>query len=334
MIIVRTPFRISFFGGGTDFPHWYKENRGAVISTTIDKFCYISCRRLPPFFEYKHRIVYSKQESISEIDEIIHPAAREVFRFMNITEGLEIHHDGDLPARTGIGSSSAFTVGLLHALYAFKGRMVTKRRLALEAIHIEQDMIKENVGSQDQVAVAFGGLNKITFSGDHDDNHEIEVTPITINHARLQDFQKHLMLFFTGFTRIASDIEGEKIKQISDKKKELSTLHSLVDEAIDILNKGNDLADFGKLLHESWNLKKRLSDKVSNSHVDDIYKTALKNGAIGGKILGAGGGGFMLFFVKPGNREKLRQALGHLLHVPFRFDTTGSQVIYYSESGV
>lgn len=330
MIIVRTPFRISFFGGGTDFPYWYKENIGAVLSTTIDKFCYISCRRLPPFFEYKHRIVYSRQESVNETDEIIHPAAREVFRFMNIAEGLEIHHDGDLPARTGLGSSSAFTVGLLHALHAFKGKIVTKRRLALEAIHVEQDMIKENVGSQDQVAVAFGGLNKIAFSG----NHEIEVAPITINQARLQDFQSHLMLFFTGFTRLASEIEGDKMKQILNKKKELTTLHSMVDEAINILNEDNDLTDFGKLLHESWILKKRLSDKVSNSHVDDIYKTALKNGAIGGKILGAGGGGFMLFFVKPNDRDKLRETLAHLLHVPFRFDMTGSQVVYYSESGV
>lgn len=330
MIIVRTPFRISFFGGGTDFLHWYKENSGAVLSTTIDKFCYLSCRRLPPFFQYKHRIVYSKEEAVDEIDEICHPAAREVFRFMNVTDGVEIHHDGDLPARTGLGSSSAFTVGLLHALHALKGKMITKKRLALEAIHIEQDMIKENVGSQDQVAVAFGGLNKITFSGDH----EIEVTPITIRQTRLSDFQSRLMLFFTGFTRNASEIEGEKMKQISNKKKELSILHSLVGEAIDILNGDADLADFGKLLHESWMLKKSLSDKVSNEHIDNIYETALKNGAIGGKILGAGGGGFMLFFVKPDARDKLREALRHLLHVPFRFDTTGSQVIYYSESGV
>lgn len=330
MIIVRAPFRISFFGGGTDLPVWYKENAGAVLSTTIDKYCYISCRRLPPFFEYKHRIVYSKYEHVNKIDEIIHPAVRETFRFMNVTEGLEIHHDGDLPSRTGLGSSSAFTVGLLHALYALNGKIVTKKRLAFEAIHIEQEMIKENVGSQDQVAVAFGGLNKITFSGDH----EIEVTPITIRQTRLQEFQSRLMLFFTGFTRNASEIEGEKMKQISNKKKELSILHSLVGEAIDILNGDADLADFGKLLHESWMLKKSLSDKVSNEHIDNIYETALKNGAIGGKILGAGGGGFTLFFVKPDARDKLREALRHLLHVPFRFDTTGSQVIYYSESGV
>lgn len=329
MIIVRAPFRISFFGGGTDLPNWYKENSGAVISTTIDKFCYISCRLLPPFFDYKHRIVYSKQESVNEIDDIIHPAVRETFRFMNVTDGLEIHHDGDLPSRTGLGSSSAFTVGLLHALYALNGKIVTKKRLALEAIHIEQEMIKENVGSQDQVAVALGGLNKITFSG----NHNIDVTPITINQAKLQDFQSHLMLFFTGFTRFASDIEAEKIKQISEKQKELTALRGLVDEAVDILNGDRDLLDFGKLLHESWILKKRLSDKVSTSHIDDVYETAMKNGSIGGKILGAGGGGFILFFVKPEERERLRKGLKDLLHVPFSFDNTGSQIIFYSESG-
>ena len=330
MIICRSPFRISFFGGGTDFSVWYKENGGAVLSTTIDKYCYISCRRLPPFFEYKHRIVYSKYEHVNKIDEIVHPAVRETFRFMNINEGLEIHHDGDLPARAGLGSSSSFTVGLLQALYALKGKMITKKRLALEAIYIEQEMIKEHVGSQDQVAVAFGGFNKIIFSG----QHNIEVNPITLSKTRAQLFQDHLMLFFTGFSRFASEIEEAKIKQISNKKNELSSLHNMVEEAINILNGEGDIFDFGKLLHESWKLKKSLSDKVSTSHIDDIYETGIKNGAIGGKLLGAGGGGFMLFFVKPEDRDKLRQALGHLLHVPFRFDTTGSQIIYYSESGI
>ena len=330
MIICRTPFRISFFGGGTDIPAWYKENGGAVISTTVDKYCYISCRRLPPFFEYKHRIVYSKYEHVNKIDEILHPAVRETFRFMNINEGLEIHHDGDLPARSGIGSSSSFTVGLLHVLYALKGKMITKKRLALEAIYIEQEMIKEHVGSQDQIAVAFGGFNTILFSG----QHNIEVNPITLSKTRVQLFQDHLMLFFTGFSRFASEIEEAKIKQISNKKNELSLLHNMVEEAINILNREGDIVDFGRLLHESWRLKKSLSDKVSTSHIDDIYETGIKNGAIGGKLLGAGGGGFMLFFVKPGDRDRLKQALGQLLHVPFRFDTTGSQIIYYSESGV
>lgn len=330
MIISRTPFRISFFGGGTDFPIWYKDNYGAVISTTIDRYCYISCRQLPPFFEYKHRIVYSKYEYVNKIDEIIHPAVRETFRFMNIDEGLEIHHDGDLPAMTGLGSSSSFTVGLLHALYALKGKMVTKKRLALESIHIEQDLIKESVGSQDQVAVAFGGLNKITFSG----NHNIDITPLTIGEKRKQALQDHLMLFFTGFARFASDIEADKIKKISKKKNDLSALYGMVDEAIRILSEDGSLIDLGKMLHESWKIKKSLSEKVSTSHIDDIYETAIRNGAIGGKILGAGGGGFVLFFTRPEERERLRKALGSLLYVPFRFDTTGSQIIFYSETGV
>lgn len=330
MIISRTPFRVSFFGGGTDFPVWYKEKAGAVLSTTIDKYCYISCRRLPPFFEYKHRIVYSKHEHINEIEEIIHPAVKEIFRFMNIKEGLEIHHDGDLPARTGLGSSSSFTVGLLHALYALRGKVVSKEKLARDSIYIEQEMIRENVGSQDQMAVAFGGLNKITFNG----NHNIVVTPMTLTQERLQEFQNCLMLFFTGFTRFASEIESEKIKQIKRNESELKRMYEMVDEAINILNGEDDIFDFGKMLHESWKLKKYLSDKVSTPHIDNIYETAIRHGAIGGKILGAGGGGFILFFTPPENRDRLKDGLKNLLHVPFHFDTTGSQIIFYSESGV
>ncbi len=330
MIISRTPFRISFFGGGTDFPTWYKYNCGAVISTTIDKYCYISCRKLPPFFEHKHRIVYSKYEHVNECNDIVHPSVRETFRFMKVTDGLEIHHDADLPARSGLGSSSSFTVGLLHALYALKGKIVSKKRLALEAIHIEQEMIEENVGSQDQVAAAFGGFNKIVFMGDS----KIDVTPLTLTKQRLREFQECLMLFFTGFSRFASDIEGDKIKQVKKRENELKTIYEMVDESINILNSKIPIENVGKMLYESWKLKKSLSDKVSNSHIDGIYEVALKNGAIGGKILGAGGGGFILFFVKPEERDRLRQSLGSLLHVPFSFDTSGSQIIFYSESGV
>lgn len=330
MITSRVPFRISFFGGGTDFPVWYNENGGAVLSTTIDKYCYINCRKLPPFFEYKHRIVYSKYEHVSDIDNIVHPAVRETFRFMGIDAGLEIHHDGDLPARTGLASSSSFTVGLLHALYALKGRMVTKKKLALEAIHIEQNMIRENVGSQDQVAVAFGGFNKISFGG----VNNIEVTPIIMGSDRLKQFQDNLMLFFTGFTRYATEIEKDKIKQIDKKKKELKLMHEMVNRAIDILNGEGPLNDFGRLLHENWELKRSLSSKVSTPQIDDIYRKARKNSAIGGKLLGAGGGGFMLFFVESGDRARLREALKDLLFVPFKFDTTGSQIIFYSESEV
>lgn len=330
MIITRTPFRISFFGGGTDFPSWYKENAGAVLSTTIDKYCYISCRRLPPFFEHKHRIVYSKSELINTIDEIMHPAVREAFRFMKIKEGLEVHHDGDLPARSGIGSSSAFTVGLLHALYAFQGKLVSKKKLALDAIHVEQDMIKENVGSQDQVIAAFGGLNRISFSG----NHNIEVTPIAMTLDRLRLFQNHLLLFFTGLTRTAAKIEKEKIKKFKNKIDELKTLHSFVDESINIINSRGNILDFGKLLHESWKIKRSLSDKVSNPIIEDIYRSAIRSGAIGGKVLGAGGGGFVLFFVRPQDRNKIIRTLRPMLYVPFHFETLGSQVIYYSQSGV
>jgi D-glycero-alpha-D-manno-heptose-7-phosphate kinase len=330
MIITRTPFRISFFGGGTDFPDWYKKNGGAVLSTTIDKYCYISCRKLPPFFNYKHRIIYSKYEQVNKVDEINHPAVREAVRFMNISDGLEIHHDGDLPARSGLGSSSAFTVGLLHALYALKGKILTKKKLALDAIYVEQKMIKENVGSQDQVAVAFGGLNKIIFNGENN----IDITPITISMSRTNEFQKHLSLFFTGLTRTASKIEKGKIKLLNKRQVELKAIQEMVDEAVRILDGQSDLLNFGKLIHESWKLKKSLSDKVTNDEIDEIYATATRNGAIGGKILGAGGGGFILFFSPPECVEKLKHSLSKLLHVPFRFDTTGSQVIFYSESGV
>lgn len=329
MIISRTPFRISFFGGGTDYPAWYRENEGAVLSTTIDKYCYISCRRLPPFFEYKHSIIYSKQEYVKTIDEIVHPSVRETFRFLNITDGVVVHHDGDLPARSGLGSSSSFTVGLVHALYALQGKMITKKKLFLDAIHIEQDKIKENVGSQDQVAVSLGGLNKIYFSG----NHNIEVRPVIIKGSRLIEFQRHLMLFFTGFTRTASEIAKDKISQIPNKKGELKELRRMVDEAVNILSDGRDLTEFGYLLNESWKLKKSLSNMVSNSHIDDIYQRAVKAGAVGGKILGAGGGGFILFFVKPELQSKVKEVLSSLLYVPFRFDNTGSQIIYYSDSG-
>jgi D-glycero-alpha-D-manno-heptose-7-phosphate kinase len=329
MIITRTPFRISFFGGGTDFPAWYKLNGGSVLSTTIDKYCYINCRHLPPFFSHKHRIVYSKYEHVNNIDEIIHPAVRETFRFMNITRGIELHHDGDLPARAGLGSSSAFTVGLLHALYGLSGKIISKKRLSLEAIHIEQNMIKESVGSQDQVAAAFGGFNKITFQ---DDRH-IEVTPLTISKAKLDLLQDHLMLFFTGTTRFATDIEKEKIDNLSRKTDVLNGLSNLTGCAMDVLNDDADLLDFGRLLHEGWTLKKALSEGVSNAFIDDVYDTAIKNGAIGGKLLGAGGGGFILFFVRIDQRERLKAALSHLLHVPFRFENLGSQIIYYREIG-
>jgi D-glycero-alpha-D-manno-heptose-7-phosphate kinase len=329
MIITRTPFRISFFGGGTDFPVWYQEHGGAVLSTTIDKYCYVHCRKLPPFFDCKHKIVFfSKQEAFNEIDEIEHPAVRETYRFMNVKEGLVMQHDGDLPSHSGLGSSSAFTVGLLNALYALQGKMISKKQLAFEAIHVEQDMIKEAVGSQDQIASAFGGFNKIVFS-----LNNIEVNPLTISNEKIAQLHSHLMLFFTGFARFAVEIETEKLQNLDQKKHKLRAMQRLVDSAIDILSDGVDgYDDFGRLLHENWMLKKSLSDKVSTSQIDEIYAKGMAAGALGGKILGAGGGGFILFYIAPERQEQLKSALSPLLHVPFRFDTLGSQVIYYAVS--
>ncbi len=329
MIITRTPFRISFFGGGTDFPAWYRENGGAVLSTTIDKYCYVSLRKLPPFFDYKHKTVFfSKQEAFNEIDEIQHPAVRETYRFMDVQDGLVMQHDGDLPSHSGLGSSSAFTVGLLHALYALRGKMVSKKRLALEAIHIEQEMIGEAVGSQDQMASAFGGLNRINFSA----HNSIEVKPFIITAEKSAHLQNSLMLFFTGFARFAVEIEKDKLQQLDNNKHVLSLMHSIVDAAAEILDGPvSKYDDFGALLHESWLLKKRLSKKVSTDAIDDIYARGMNSGALGGKILGAGGGGFILFFVRPEDRERLRQGLDPLLHVPFRFDALGSQIIYFTE---
>jgi D-glycero-alpha-D-manno-heptose-7-phosphate kinase len=324
MIISRTPFRVSFFGGGTDYNGWFNENHGAVLATTIDKYCYISCRYLPPFFEHKSRIIYSKMEHVHGIDDIDHPSVREVLRFLKINEGIEIHHDGDLPARTGLGSSSAFTVGLLNSLYALKGQITTKERLAKEAIHVEQDLIKENVGCQDQMLAAYGGFNFIEFGGPH----HLRVQPMTLPPEKFNFLQDHLMLFFTGFSRTASQVAEAQIKNIGNKKAELTRMYELVHEAMDVLNSTNPLK-FGLLLDESWRLKRTLSDKVSTGHIDDLYEAATSAGALGGKILGAGGGGFILFFVEPQKKQKVRQALKGLLEVPFKFENLGSQIIFY-----
>lgn len=327
MIITRTPFRISFFGGGTDYPAWYEENGGAVLSTTINKYCHIMCRYLPPFFDYNYLLRYSTREEVKEVSEIVHPSARECLRYLDVSKGVEITHTGDIPARSGIGSSSAFTVGLLQALYALKGKMVTKRNLARDAIHVEQNLIKENVGSQDQVATAFGGFNKIEFSG----ANEFYVSPVTIHEGKLDLLQSHLMLFFTGFSRYASDIAVEQIKQTPRHKAELTAMVEMVDEAIRILDRSSDdLSDFGKLLNESWGLKKKLNGLISNDKIDEVYEIAMKSGALGGKLLGAGGGGFILFFVPPEDHQRIRKSLKNMLYVPFGLEKLGTQVILYS----
>ncbi len=325
MVISRTPFRISFFGGGTDYPAWFRARGGAVLSTTIDKYCYITCRRLPPFFEYKSRIVYSKVELVKANSQIEHPAVRAILDYLKVEEGVEIHHDGDLPARTGLGSSSSFAVGLLHASYALKNAMIDKMRLAREAIHIEQEVLKENVGWQDQVIAACGGLNRIDFTR----GGAVDVTPITLNPARLEVLQSHLLLYFTGFSRIASLIVKEQIERIPDTHSELARLQDMVPEAASLLCSNGNLDEFGRLLHEAWTLKRRLSSKISSPEIDEIYERARSAGALGGKLLGAGGGGFMLLFARPEDQPKIRKRLEKLTMVPFRFETEGSRIIVY-----
>lgn len=298
-----------------------------MLSTAINKYCYITCRYLPPFFDYKYRIRYFQREEANSIDEIQHPSVRECLVFANVSKGVDIVHHADLPAQSGLGSSSTFTVGLLHALYALKHEMPTKRELAINAIRIEQDRMQESVGSQDQTIAAFGGLNRIEFGG----SHEIMVRPMILQPAKMERLEQSLMLFFTGFTRTASDIANEQIRQIPAKKTDLRHMMQLVDEAMDILqDKGDRLDDFGRLLHEQWLIKRGMSAEISNDDIDAIYDAGLKAGALGGKLLGAGGGGFILFFVRPEQQEQVKEALKHLLYVPSRFDHLGSQIIYYS----
>ena len=282
MVISRTPFRISFFGGGTDYPVWYRDHGGTVLGTTIDKYCYLTCRYLPPFFKHRIRLVYSRIENCQSVDDIVHPAVREVLRFSGIERGMEIHHDGDLPARSGMGSSSSFTVGLLHALYALQGQMPSKRQLALESIRIEQELIKETVGSQDQVLAAFGGFNHVVFA----QNGEISVRPVTVSADRLKELNSHLMLFYSGIERTASDIAESYITDLNGKKSQLRIMKDLVDESIAILNGGQDISAFGTLLHEAWQAKRGLSAKVSNTYVDEIYDSGNFERRVRGQVAG------------------------------------------------
>ena len=328
MIITRTPLRISFFGGGTDLPAYYMEHGGAVLSTTIDKYQYITCRKLAPYWAHKHQLRYgSALEEVNEINEIRHPSIRETMRYFNVEYGMDLHYNTDVPARSGMGSSSAFTVGLVNALYGMGGKMPNKKRLASDAIHIEQDMIGEAVGDQDQIAAAFGGLNYITFKK----GGGFFVNPVTIQKTRKEELERHLVLIFTGFQRFATDIEKEKIQNIGDKTASLSTTPETTQDALDIQTATNDLCEFGRLMNRTWELKKSLSSKVSTGAIDAIYDTGLANGAIGGKLLGAGGGGFMLFFCEPDKQPNLITSLKDYLHIPFHFEDNGSQVIYYRE---
>lgn len=331
MIITRTPYRVSFFGGGTDYPGWIRDHGGAVLATAIDKFCYITCRRLPPFFEHKHRIVYSVIENVAGNDEIKHPAVRAALQFENVTEGLEIHHDGDLPARSGLGSSSSFTVGLVHALQALRGNMSNKTQLAKAAIHIEQELLRENVGAQDQILAAYGGLNHVQFLADG----TFDVTPIIVPQQRKEELKSHLMLFFTGFSRFASEIAKSQIANMAAKKKQLMRMQAMVDEGLEIfVNSSTSITAFGELLHEAWQSKRSLSDMVTTPEIDKIYEAARDAGAIGGKLLGAGGGGFMLIFAKPEHHSAIRERLSDLIHVPFDFEESGSRVVLYQPNGL
>lgn len=330
MIITRTPLRISFFGGGTDYPVWFREHGGAVLSTAIDKCCYITSRWLPPFFEYQSRVSYSRIENVNENIDIQHPSVRECLQFLNIKGGVEIHHVADLPARTGLGTSSAFTVGLLLSLYALKNQMRDKNSLAADAIHVEQNLIREAVGSQDQISAAFGGFNRINFNRDG----SFEVKRVLTAPDRLAELEQNLALYFTGFSRIASEIAQEQLKVTPQKTKELQTMLQMVDEAEEILlNPNRSLDEFGRLLHEGWKVKRSLTQKISNSNIDEIYEAGLAAGALGGKLLGAGGGGFMLLYVPPERRETVRARLKNLLCVPFSFSNRGSQVIVYEPEG-
>lgn len=325
MIISRTPFRISFFGGGTDYPTWYQQHGGAVLAATINKYCYLTCRYLPPFFEHRIRVVYSKIENCQKPEEIQHPSARETLRFLRIGRGIEIHHDGDLPGRSGMGSSSAFTVGLLNALYALQGRVVGKKQLATESIHIEQDILKEMVGSQDQVCAAYGGLNRISFL----QNGEFSVQPMTLTNKRIEELNSYLMLFYTGIKRTAATVANSFVPSLADRSTLMGKMRVCVDKGCEILNGNGNLSPFGELLHEAWQAKRALSSKISNKQVDGAYDAARSAGALGGKLLGAGGGGFLLFFAPPSKHAKIRKQLNRLIHVPFKLEFGGSQVIFY-----
>jgi D-glycero-alpha-D-manno-heptose-7-phosphate kinase len=330
VIITSTPLRVSFFGGGTDYPAWSCEHGGAVLSTTIDKYCYINCRWLPPFFEYRSRISYSKVENVGSNDRIQHPSVRACLQFLKIEDGIEIHHVADLPDKAGLGTSSAFTVGLLLALHALTNAIPNKHQLATEAIHVEQNILHEAVGMQDQVAASYGGFNRINFIKDG----SIEVHRVLASEYRLLELEQHLALFFTGFSRTASEIAQDQIRMTPYKTRELDTMLQLVNEAEGVLRSSSTpLTDFGRLLDESWQIKRSLTGKISTPGIDEIYEAGLAAGAIGGKLLGAGGGGFMLFFVPPERQQALRTRLEKLLCVPFSFSTKGSELVVFDTNG-
>lgn len=316
---------MSFFGGGTDFPDYYKEHGGAVLSTTFDKYCYVSVRHLPRFFDYRNEIIYSKVERVEHTADILHPAIRNAMQMMDMHE-LRLTYDADLPARSGLGTSSSFAVGMLNAFYALKGKYASKKQLADGAIYLERELCAETGGIQDQIAAAYGGLNRIDFDADG-----YRVRPVIISPERKRELNDNLMMFFTGFSRFSSDIQEGTKKAIADKTAELEEMRRLVDEAEAVLtDKDRDLSEFGRLLDHTWRLKRGISGGISTDIIDDMYETAKKAGAIGGKLLGAGGGGFLLFYVEKERRAELMEAMKELLYIPFEFENGGSTVIHYS----
>lgn len=327
MIITQTPFRMSFFGGGTDFPDFYKEHGGSVISTTFDKYCYVNVRHLPRFFNYATELSYSKIERVTDVDEIQHPAIREAMKMLDMHE-LRLTYEADLPARSGLGTSSSFAVGMLNAFYALKGKYADKKKLADEAIYLERVLCNESGGVQDQIAAAFGGLNRINFSGTG-----YEVNPVIISPERKKQLNRNLMLFFTGFSRFSSDIQETTQKALSDKQKQLLEMRSLVDDAEKVLTSKMDLNEFGRLLDYTWKLKRGITSHISTNSIDGLYEKGMKAGALGGKLLGAGGGGFLLFYVEEDKQESVRKAVEELLYVPFEFEDSGTRVIHYTPEG-
>jgi D-glycero-alpha-D-manno-heptose-7-phosphate kinase len=329
VIITQTPLRISFLGGGTDYPTYYRQSPqgGATLATSINKYTIITVQRVHQFADYCARVNYSKIESVQSIDEIQHPSARECLRFMGITEGVEIHYVGDLPARTGLGSSSSATVGLLMALHAFKGEMVSREQVAAEATYIEQNLIKERVGSQDQYACALGGLLHLQFQPDG----KIRADPVVVSAERRQALQDRLLLLYTSMQRTAHEVLDEQLQrtQAGDNNRDLSELLQMVEQGLHILSNGRDLSEFGALLHEGWQIKRRLSSKITMPWIDEAYDRARQAGAIGGKLLGAGGGGFLLLYVEPYNRERVLRAVPGLRAADFAFEDSGSRIIFY-----
>lgn len=323
MLIVQTPFRLTFFGGGTDFPGYYEEYGGKVLNATFDKYCYHTIRYFPQFFPFKNQFTYSKIERFDSADEVEHPAVREALKYLHMNE-IQITYDADLPARSGLGSSSSFMVGLLNGLHSLRGEFVDKMTLAKEAIYVERTLCAEAGGVQDQLAAAFGGINHMEFSASG-----ITVSPVVLKKERIKELNDHLMMFFTGFVRLSGETVGEQIKNTPANIPQLKEMASLVDAGEGILTDGGDINDFGRLLDHTWQLKRSLSSRISNDAIDDIYSAAKRAGATGGKLLGAGAGGFMLIFARPECHDAVKEALQKLMCIPFEFESSGTKVIYY-----